>query len=43
MPEVAARRSAAPAYLKPVVQDGYILVDGGIWANNPTMMGLVKL
>ena len=42
MPEVAAATSAAPAYLKPVVQDGYILVDGGIWANNPTMMGLVE-
>ena len=23
-------------------QDGYILLDGGIWANNPTMMGLVE-
>ena len=42
MPEVAAATSAAPTYLKPVVQDGYILVDGGIWANNPTMMGLVE-
>ena len=42
MAEVAAATSAAPTYLKPVVQDGYILVDGGIWANNPTMMGLVE-
>ena len=40
--EVAAATSAAPTYLKPVVQDGYILLDGGIWANNPTMMGLVE-
>ena len=42
MVEVAAATSAAPTYLKPVVQDGYILLDGGIWANNPTMMGLVE-
>ena len=42
MTEVAAATSAAPTYLKPVVQDGYILLDGGIWANNPTMMGLVE-
>ena len=42
MAEVAAATSAAPTYLKPVVQDGYILLDGGIWANNPTMMALVE-
>ena len=39
---LAAATSAAPTYLKPVVQDGYILLDGGIWANNPTMMALVE-
>ena len=42
MAEVAAATSAAPTYLTPVVQDGYILLDGGIWANNPTMMALVE-
>ncbi len=42
MAEVAAATSAVPTYLKPVVQDGYILLDGGIWANNPTMMTLVE-
>lgn len=42
MVEVAAATSAAPTYLKPVVQDGYTLLDGGIWANNPTMMALVE-
>ena len=42
MAEVAAATSAAPTYLKPVVQDGYVLLDGGIWANNPTMMALVE-
>ena len=42
MAEVAAATSAAPTYLEPVLQDGYILLDGGIWANNPTMMALVE-
>ena len=42
MTEVAAATSAAPTYLKPVVQDGYILLDGGVWANNPTLMGLIE-
>lgn len=42
MAEVAAATSAAPTYLKPVIQDGYILLDGGIWANNPTTMALVE-
>lgn len=40
--EVAAATSAAPTYLEPVLQDGYVLLDGGLWANNPTMMGLVE-
>ncbi len=42
MVEVAAATSAAPTYLEPVLQDGYILLDGGVWANNPTMMALVE-
>ena len=42
MAEVAAATSAAPTYLEPVVQDGYTLLDGGIWANNPAMMALVE-
>lgn len=42
MAEVAVATSAAPTYLTPVAQDGYILLDGGIWANNPAMIALVE-
>ena len=41
MSDAAAATSAAPTYLKPVIQDGYTLIDGGVWANNPAMIALV--
>ena len=38
---LAARTtSAAPAFFAPVRNGGYEFVDGGIWANNPTMVGI---
>ncbi|MCY3545125.1 MAG: CBASS cGAMP-activated phospholipase [Chloroflexi bacterium] len=39
---VAAATSAAPTYFTPFEQGGYTYLDGGIWANNPTMVALVE-
>ena len=41
MAKVAAATSAASTFLKPV-EDGYTFADGGVWANNPIMIGLVE-
>jgi uncharacterized protein len=41
MAYVARTTSAAPSFFKPVeAEDGYEFVDGGIWANNPIMVGV---
>ena len=42
MSAVAAATSAAPTYFTPFKQAGYTFLDGGIWANNPTMTALVE-
>lgn len=42
MSSVAAATSAAPTYFTPFEQRGYTFLDGGIWANNPTMAALVE-
>jgi hypothetical protein len=41
MAHVAKATSAAPAHFRPV-QDavGYEFIDGGVWANNPIMLGI---
>ncbi|MET1755690.1 CBASS cGAMP-activated phospholipase [Novosphingobium sp. RD2P27] len=38
---VALHTSAAPSYYPAVDNDGYFMIDGGIWANNPIMNALV--
>jgi hypothetical protein len=38
---VALHTTAAPSYYPAVDDDGYVMIDGGIWANNPVMNALV--
>ena len=33
---------AAPTYFKPVYIEPYLLADGGLWANNPSMVGYIE-
>ncbi len=42
MVKVATATSAAPTYFKPLDDGGYTFLDGGIWANNPIMVGLTE-
>ena len=43
MVAVAEATSAAPTFFQPVRDgSGYVLVDGGVWANNPTMVALTE-
>jgi len=38
---VALHTTAAPSYYPGVDDDGYIMIDGGVWANNPIMNAVV--
>lgn len=38
---LALHTTAAPSYYPAVDDDGYVMIDGGIWANNPIMNALV--
>ena len=38
---VALHTTAAPSYFPGVNDDGYVMIDGGLWANNPVMNALV--
>lgn len=42
MVTVALATAAAPTYFRPLEHGGYVLVDGGVWANNPIMLGSVE-
>ena len=43
MSKVAAATSAAPTFFKPLEDGGYTFIDGGVWCNNPIMVGLVDV
>lgn len=42
MLKVALATSAAPTFFRVLEDEGYKFVDGGVWSNNPTMIGLVE-
>jgi predicted acylesterase/phospholipase RssA len=42
MVKVAMATSAAPTYFRPLEHNGYTLVDGGVWANNPIMLAVIE-
>jgi len=42
MVKVAMAASAAPTYFRPLEHNGYNLVDGGVWANNPVMLAVIE-
>lgn len=41
MVKIGLATSAAPTFYRPLEDGGYTFVDGGIWANNPVMIGVV--
>mgnify|MGYP003337756692 CR=1 FL=1 len=42
MVNVALATAAAPTYFRPLEHGGYVLVDGGVWANNPVMLAVIE-
>jgi hypothetical protein len=42
MVKVGLATSAAPTYFRPLEHGGYTLIDGGVWANNPTMLAVIE-
>jgi patatin-like phospholipase/acyl hydrolase len=42
MVTVGLATAAAPSYFQPLEHEGYTLVDGGVWANNPVMLGVIE-
>ena len=40
---VALHTTAAPSYYPGVEDDGYVMIDGGVWANNPIMNAVVDV
>ena len=42
MAHIAKATSAAPTYFKPVSHDEFLMLDGGIWANNPVLVATIE-
>jgi patatin-like phospholipase/acyl hydrolase len=42
MVTVGLATAAAPAYYRPLEHGSYLLVDGGVWANNPVMLAVIE-
>jgi hypothetical protein len=42
MVNVGLATAAAPTYYRPLEDGGYLLVDGGVWANNPIMLAVIE-
>jgi hypothetical protein len=42
MVSVGLATAAAPTYYRPLEHNGYLLVDGGVWANNPVMLAVIE-
>ena len=43
MVKVGLSTAAAPTYFESLPNNGYVMVDGGLWANNPIMNALVDV
>ena len=42
MVDIALATSAAPTIYRPLDSGGYRLIDGGVWANNPTLLAVIE-
>jgi predicted acylesterase/phospholipase RssA len=42
MVKAALATAAAPTYFRPLEHQGYTMVDGGVWANNPIMLAVIE-
>jgi patatin-like phospholipase/acyl hydrolase len=42
MVTVGLATAAAPTYFRPLEHNGYVLVDGGVWSNNPILLAVLE-
>ncbi|SHM56715.1 Patatin-like phospholipase [Paracoccus solventivorans] len=42
MVTIGLATAAAPTFFRPLERGGYLLVDGGVWANNPVMLAVIE-